>query len=94
MHFDSHFLKIIPRAIPKCFAKKHKCYYDVNKFRIIYSIFSTHRLSGCSPFLGDDNQETYSNICQVDYHFDEEYFDTISEDAKMFVQELLVKNPK
>lgn len=56
--------------------------------------FFSNRLSGCSPFLGDDNQETYSNICQVDYHFDEEYFDTISEDAKYFVQELLVKNPK
>ena len=54
----------------------------------------SNRLSGCSPFLGDDNQETYSNICQVDYHFDEEYFDTISEDAKYFVQELLIKNPK
>ncbi|XP_066919548.1 uncharacterized protein [Clytia hemisphaerica] len=51
-------------------------------------------LSGCSPFLGDDNQETYDNICRVDYHFDEEYFDTISEDAKLFVQELLIKNPK
>ncbi|XP_057305581.1 5'-AMP-activated serine/threonine-protein kinase catalytic subunit alpha-like isoform X1 [Hydractinia symbiolongicarpus] len=50
-------------------------------------------LSGCSPFLGDDNQETYANIVEVDYHFDEEYFDKISDDAKLFVSELLIKRP-
>lgn len=50
-------------------------------------------LSGCSPFLGDDNQETYANIVEVDYHFDEEYFDKISDDAKLFVSELLIKKP-
>lgn len=57
-------------------------------------IHSMHRLSGCSPFLGDDNQETYANIVAVDYHFDEEYFDSISDDAKLFVEELLKKNPR
>ena len=51
-------------------------------------------LSGCSPFLGDDNQETYSNIVKVDYHFDEEYFDKISIDAKQFVSELLNLRPE
>jgi len=61
----------------------------------MFDFISRHyRLSGCSPFLGDDNQETYSNICSVDYHFDEEYFDTICDDAKNFVQELLIKKPK
>ena len=52
------------------------------------------RLSGCSPFLGDNNQETYENIVKVDYHFDEEYFDSISDHAKSFVKDLLIKNPR
>lgn len=51
-------------------------------------------LSGESPFLGDTNQETYENICQVQYDIEEdEYFDEISDDAKNFVRELLVKQP-
>ena len=52
------------------------------------------RLCGESPFLGDDNQETFQNICQVNYDFDEEYFEEISEDAKSFVSELLIKKPR
>ena len=58
-------------------------------YKIIFS-----RLCGESPFLGDDNQETYQNICQVNYDFDEEYFEEISDDAKSFVSELLIKKPR
>ena len=55
---------------------------------------SIWRLSGESPFLGDDNQETFQNILQVDYDFDDESFEDISEDAKDFVSGLLVKQPR
>lgn len=48
-------------------------------------------LSGSSPFLGDTQQETYSNISLVDYDFEEEVFDTISDHAKEFISKLLVK---
>uniref|UniRef100_UPI00358E46A6 death-associated protein kinase 1-like n=1 Tax=Myxine glutinosa TaxID=7769 RepID=UPI00358E46A6 len=51
-------------------------------------------LSGASPFLGDDKQETLTNISAVDYAFDEEYFDQTSDLAKDFIQKLLVKDPR
>lgn len=69
----------------------HISLFIVRMFNFVYPLF---RLSGCSPFLGDDNQETYANIVEVDYHFDEEYFDKISDDAKLFVSELLIKKPR
>ncbi|XP_065059552.1 calcium/calmodulin-dependent protein kinase type IV-like isoform X1 [Rhopilema esculentum] len=51
-------------------------------------------LSGASPFLGDDDQETYKNISSCEYQFDDEYFDEITKNAKDFIEKLLVKNPK
>jgi death-associated protein kinase len=52
------------------------------------------RLSGASPFLGNTNQETFTNIAQVDYRFDEEFFANTSDLAKDFIQQLFVKNPR
>lgn len=49
-------------------------------------------LSGCSPFLGDDKNETFMNISQVEYEFDEEYFANVSDLAKDFINQFLVKN--
>jgi len=51
-------------------------------------------LSGASPFLGNNNQETFTNISQVDYRFDEEFFANTSDLAKDFIQQLFVKNPR
>ncbi|XP_071845037.1 death-associated protein kinase 1-like isoform X3 [Apostichopus japonicus] len=51
-------------------------------------------LSGASPFLGEDQQETFANITAVNYEFDEQYFDSTSELAKDFIQKLLVNDPK
>ncbi|XP_052278022.1 death-associated protein kinase 1-like isoform X2 [Dreissena polymorpha] len=51
-------------------------------------------LSGASPFLGDNQQETYHNITAVNYEFDEEYFSSTSELAKDFIRQLLVKDPR
>ena len=56
--------------------------------------FLFRRLSGASPFLADDNNETFMNIQNVDYEFDEEYFSEISEQAKDFISKLLLKNPR
>jgi myosin-light-chain kinase len=46
-------------------------------------------LSGYSPFLGDTDAETYTNISSVQYDFDEPEFDDISENAKEFIRDLL-----
>ncbi|KAM4578285.1 death-associated protein kinase 1 [Fundulus diaphanus] len=51
-------------------------------------------LSGASPFLGDNKQETLANVSAVDYTFDEEYFSNTSALAKDFIKRLLIKDPK
>lgn len=52
-------------------------------------------LTGVSPFLGTDGnvQETYNNICTVNYHTDDDLFSEVSEAAKDFISRLLVFNP-
>ncbi|XP_069694753.1 death-associated protein kinase 1-like isoform X2 [Periplaneta americana] len=51
-------------------------------------------LSGASPFLGEDKQETYSNVVAGNYCFEEEFFSKTSDLAKDFMAKLLVKDPK
>jgi len=48
-------------------------------------------LSGLSPFMGESDSETFSNITQGIFDFDDEAFDTISEDAKDFISKLLIR---
>ena len=40
-------------------------------------------LSGFSPFMGDTDAETYTNISSVTFDYDCEEFDEISENAKV-----------
>ena len=49
-------------------------------------------LSGASPFLGDTKQETFANITNIDYSFDEEYFGHTSDLAKDFIGRLFVRD--
>lgn len=49
------------------------------------------RLSGLSPFMGDNDAETFANITRADFDFDDDSFDAISDDAKDFISALLVK---
>ncbi|XP_012282069.1 death-associated protein kinase 1 isoform X2 [Orussus abietinus] len=51
-------------------------------------------LSGASPFLGENKQETYANVAACQYQFDEEYFSSVSVIAKDFIRSLLIKDPK
>jgi len=51
-------------------------------------------LSGASPFLGEDKQDTYANVASCQYQFDNEYFDNVSEIAKDFIRSLLIRDPK
>ena len=53
-------------------------------------------LSGLSPFLGDNDAETYSNITKGNYSFedDEDVFSDISEEGKDFITKLLVRRPR
>ncbi|XP_034737314.1 myosin light chain kinase 2, skeletal/cardiac muscle isoform X1 [Etheostoma cragini] len=49
-------------------------------------------LSGLSPFLGDDDNETLNNILACQWNFEEEEFADISDEAKEFITLLLVKS--
>lgn len=46
-------------------------------------------LSGLSPFLDDSVEETTANILKCDFCFPDEYFETISSDAKELLGRLL-----
>lgn len=52
------------------------------------------RLSGFSPFQGETDAETLSNILEGAYEFEERYFSDTSEMAKDFIRQLLVKEPQ
>ncbi|XP_008180551.1 titin isoform X2 [Acyrthosiphon pisum] len=48
-------------------------------------------LSGLSPFMGDNDPETFTNITKAEFDFDDEAFDAVSQDAKDFISALLIK---
>ncbi|XP_032568939.1 death-associated protein kinase 2-like [Chiroxiphia lanceolata] len=50
-------------------------------------------LSGLSPFQGETDAETLSNVVAGAYEFEERCFSRTSEMAKDFIQQLLVKEP-
>ncbi|KAM9435353.1 uncharacterized protein mylk4b isoform 1-T1 [Clarias gariepinus] len=49
-------------------------------------------LSGLSPFLGEDDNETLNNILECKWNFEEVEFADISDEAKDFIARLLVKS--
>ncbi|XP_045108449.1 calcium/calmodulin-dependent protein kinase type IV-like isoform X1 [Portunus trituberculatus] len=50
-------------------------------------------LTGCTPFGGDTDQETFVSITQAEVDFPDDLFSDISEEAKDFICGLLVKKP-
>ncbi|XP_053555710.1 myosin light chain kinase 2, skeletal/cardiac muscle isoform X3 [Bombina bombina] len=48
-------------------------------------------VSGLSPFLGDNDPETMNNILNGDTGFEEESFESVSDEAKDFISNLLVR---
>ncbi|NXK93974.1 MYLK protein, partial [Formicarius rufipectus] len=51
-------------------------------------------LSGESPFQGDTDMETLSNVTAARWDFEEETFSDISHQAKDFISQLLQKDPR
>ncbi|CAH1959688.1 unnamed protein product [Acanthoscelides obtectus] len=48
-------------------------------------------LSGLSPFMGDNDSETFANITRAYYDFEDEAFCTVSQNARDFISAVLVK---
>ncbi|XP_078084476.1 myosin light chain kinase, smooth muscle isoform X1 [Mustelus asterias] len=51
-------------------------------------------VSGLSPFMGDNDNETLANVTSATWDFDDDAFDEISDDAKDFISNLLKKDMK
>ncbi|XP_056400890.1 death-associated protein kinase 2-like isoform X2 [Hyla sarda] len=51
-------------------------------------------LSGLSPFQGETDAETLTNVVSGNYEFDDRFFKDTSYMAKEFIQQLLVKDPR
>lgn len=51
-------------------------------------------LTGISPFLGDDKQETFLNISQLNVSYNEEELQQLNQGAVSFIQTLLHKHPQ
>lgn len=52
------------------------------------------RLSGASPFLGDDDGETMQNVLDGTVEFPDEYFTEVSTMAKDMIEGLLISLPR
>lgn len=51
-------------------------------------------LTGISPFLGEDKQETFLNISQLNVSYTEEELQQLDRAALSFIQMLLRKQPQ
>ncbi|XP_073687139.1 serine/threonine-protein kinase 17A [Garra rufa] len=51
-------------------------------------------LTGISPFLGDDKQETFLNISQINVSYSEEELEHLDRAAIHFIKSLLIKEPE
>lgn len=65
--------------------------YREGKDRRIEHISFYFSLSGLSPFLGDDDNETLNNILSCSWDFEDEEFRGVSDQAKDFISKLLIK---
>ena len=52
------------------------------------------RLSGISPFMGEDDKQTLQKVKRGYWDFEDEVWDSISQEAKEFLKAVLVLNPK
>ena len=51
-------------------------------------------LCGVSPFAGETDAETLANVTVGEWDFDEEGFEDVSEDAKDFISNIIVKKQR
>ncbi|CAB3396936.1 unnamed protein product [Caenorhabditis bovis] len=51
-------------------------------------------LSGLSPFLGDNDEETLTNVSAADWDFDDPSWDDVSDLAKDFICRLMIKDKR
>ncbi|MBN3306273.1 TPX2B protein, partial [Amia calva] len=57
-------------------------------------VMSYMLLSGLSPFLGDDDSQTLNNVLAVNWYFEEEAFEHVSQEARDFISNLLIREKR
>lgn len=85
---DCCFVQYFCLLCIKCEIESSKLYY-----MLLFPYFMLS-LSGLSPFMGDNDNETLANVTSATWDFEDEAFDEISEEAKDFISSLLKKNMK
>ena len=73
-----------------CVRRRLTCFLSCRSVGVISYMLVT----GESPFVGEDKQETYLNVSQVNVDYSGEAFSRVSELAVDFVRKLLVKAPE
>ena len=62
------------------------------------TVLQCYRLTGMSPFLGDNDMETVNNISMGKFEYPDSYlnegYEDISDDAKAFIDSLLVNRAR
>ena len=95
----------LPTMYPSCLTKIHVMVLNIWLAEIrlcsfvciqncYISLIYLIRLSGLSPFMGDNDAETLANVTTAEWDFDDPVFEDISQEAKEFIEDLLVKNQK
>uniref|UniRef100_A0A8C3GU84 Uncharacterized protein n=1 Tax=Corvus moneduloides TaxID=1196302 RepID=A0A8C3GU84_CORMO len=106
---DSHWVKIIDFGLARKLGEQEGVLHGTPEFMAPEVVafepvsFSTDMwsvgvicyilLSGESPFQGDTDMETLSNVTAAQWDFGEETFSEISQQAKDFINQLLQKDP-
>lgn len=76
------------------FFGRHCCALFVGQPSLSSIAFSLPSVSGLSPFMGDNDNETLSNVTSATWDFEDDAFDEISDHAKDFITMLLKKDMK
>lgn len=75
------------------FENGYECLSDAYSYFLSWSLV-LFSVSGLSPFMGDNDNETLTNVTSATWDFEDEAFDEISDEAKNFISNLLKKEMK
>ena len=82
-------MKAPPPTFPNDLRFHHRTGH-VFRYRQFNVFLVVCRLSGLSPFMGDNDGETLCNVIKGEYDFNYAEFDDVSEEAKEVIRNLLI----
>lgn len=82
---------LLKAIIIKCYANIIFVYFFSGRS---IGVLAYVMLTGMSPFLGADKQETFLNISQINVSYTEEDLEHLDKAAIHFIKSLLIKEPE